>query len=208
MSAEISKLLLKTKVVRINAETPFRFSSGLLSPIYCDHRLLLSKVSERRVIVRALSELAANIGAQQIAGVATAGIPWGAWVAETNALPFLFVRSQAKSHGAGKQIEGQGETGAATAVIEDLISTGQSSFNAVEALKKEEYRVCGVVSIFTYLFHSATTLFSSHGLRTYSLTNLNELLDVGVEERFFTIADAQRVREWQADPAAFASKPT
>ena len=169
----VAEKLLQVGAVKLRPEEPFTWASGWKSPIYCDNRKVLSFPYARDFIKSEMCNLVFEQypEADMLAGVATAGIPWGAMVADQLKLPFIYVRPKPKEHGLSNQIEGFYTKGQRIVVIEDLISTGKSSLQVVEVLKKEGLIVDGMVSIFTYDFEQATTAFRDAGLEYKSLTN-------------------------------------
>lgn len=196
----IARILLNSKAVAIDAKNPFTYASGIKSPIYCDNRLLISHVETRRQVVDAFCEQIKSMNVKQIAGVATAGITWGAWIAEKMNLPFVYVRPKPKGHGKEKQIEGnfiQGET----VLIEDLLSTGGSSVQALDAMRAEHVNVISLLAIFTYGFDSAMNLFQEKKIEVKTLTNLDQLLIEGVSQKFFDEVTKAEVLRWRKDPS-------
>src|SRR5215218_10437381 len=176
--------LLQADAVRLNPHEPFTWASGWKSPIYCDNRKLLSQPFIRDYIKSELCNVVfEKFGeADLVAGVATAGIAWGAMVADQLKLPFIYVRPKPKEHGLGNQIEGFYEKGQKTVVIEDLISTGKSSLQVVDVLRNAGVEVVGMVSIFNYGFAQAATNFQNAGLKLESLTNYPELISIAIEK--------------------------
>ena len=154
---KVAEFLLQAKAIKLNPKNPFIWASGIKSPIYCDNRITLSYPQIRTFIRQAYTEsIIERYGKPDIiAGVATGGIPQGALVAQELGIPFIYVRNKTKSHGMGNQIEGYYEEGQKIIVVEDLISTGQSSLNAVKALRKAKLEVKGLIAIFTYGFKIA-----------------------------------------------------
>lgn len=197
---EVAQLLLEKGAVSLRPNDPFRFASGILSPIYCDNRLLLSEVRGRRRIVEGLSFLATSFGAQQIAGIATAGIAWGAWVSEELQKPFVYVRSTAKEHGKKNRIEGKLDPRLSAALIEDLISTGGSVLSAAVELREAGVPVTGVCAIFSYEFAEAREAFESQKLPLRTLVNLDVFLETAVRMGKITEGDAERVKAWRKNP--------
>ncbi len=182
---------------------PFTWASGWKSPIYCDNRKLLSLPFIRDYIK---SELANTVfekfaDADVIAGVATAGIPWGAMVADQLKLPFIYVRPKPKEHGLGNQIEGEVAAGQQVVVVEDLISTGKSSLQVVEVLRQKEISVVGMVSIFSYRFDAAQAALDSAGVRFFSLTDYPSLLQLALQKGVIQPADEEILLNWRSDPA-------
>src|SRR5215217_7782310 len=175
--------LLEVKAVQLNPENPFTWASGWKSPIYCDNRKVLSYPFVRDYIKSKLCNVVFEKypDAESIAGVATAGIPWGAMVADQLKLPFMYVRPKPKEHGLGNQIEGNYEPGQKVVVIEDLISTGKSSLQVVEVLQAAGLEILGMVSIFSYGFPEAARAFERSGVAFSSLTNYTALVQAAQE---------------------------
>lgn len=195
--------LLQAEAVKLAPSKPYTWASGWKSPIYCDNRKLLSLPFIRDYIK---SELANTVfekfaDAEVIAGVATAGISWGAMVADQLKLPFIYVRPKPKEHGLGNQIEGQYAPGQKVVVVEDLISTGKSSLEVVKVLRKEGLEVIGMVSIFNYQFNAATEAFNTAGVTFYSLTNYPALIDLAVAKGLIADNEKEVLLNWRADPA-------
>ncbi|MFC4183123.1 orotate phosphoribosyltransferase [Saccharococcus thermophilus] len=202
MKKEIATHLLEIGAVSLQPNEPFTWSSGLKSPIYCDNRLTLAYPNVRSTIADGLTTLirAHFSGAEAIAGTATAGIPHAAWVSERLNLPMCYVRSQAKGHGKGKQIEGKVEKGQKVVVIEDLISTGGSSLNAVRALREAGCHVLGVVAIFTYGLEKGKQAFAENNVEVYTLTDYDTLIETAVELGVVTEQDLSTLRKWRENP--------
>jgi orotate phosphoribosyltransferase len=195
--------LLQAEAVKLSPSTPFTWASGWKSPIYCDNRKLLSLPFIRDYIK---SELASTVfekfpHADSIAGVATAGIPWGIMVADQLKLPFIYVRTKPKQHGLGNQIEGQFDSGQNVVVIEDLISTGKSSLEVVNVLRDNNLVVDGIVSIFNYRFEIATAAFKTNGVTNYSLTDYPTLLSLAIEKGIIAENDKELLLKWRTEPA-------
>lgn len=180
MKHEIAEQLLDIKAVFLQPNAPFTWSSGLKSPIYCDNRLTLSYPKVRKNIAAGLAELIKKNfpETEVVAGTATAGIPHAAWVSDILDLPMAYVRSKAKAHGKGNQIEGKVEKGQKVVVVEDLISTGGSVITAVNSLREAGCEVLGVVAIFTYELPKGKELLGEAEIKAYSLTDYTSLLDV------------------------------
>lgn len=193
----IAEILLRENAVFLNPENPFTWTSGIKSPIYCDNRLLISKVEAREFIVRAFVELIRPLSPCLIAGTATAGIPWGAWVAHELRLPFCYVRSGAKGHGRKNAIEGEVKKGQKVILLEDLISTGKSSIEAAIKLRDEGLEVLRVMSIFSYQFQEAETAFTAHNLSYTSLSNFEILTKVAYDNETLTEATFKQVLDWR-----------
>src|SRR5689334_5261040 len=169
----IAEKLLQIGAVKLNLKEPFIWASGWKSPIYCDNRRTLSQPFIRDYIKSELCNVVFEKfpDAELIAGVATAGIAWGAMIADQLKLPFIYVRPKPKEHGLGNQIEGQYKGGQKTVVVEDLISTGKSSLDVVRVLRQNELEVDGMVSIFNYQFDTAIKAFEAEAVSFFSLTN-------------------------------------
>ncbi len=199
----VAEKLLQADAVRLNVEQPFTWASGWRSPIYCDNRKILSFPYIRDFIKSEMSNVVFEKfpEAEQLAGVATAGIAWGALVADQLKLPYSYVRPKPKEHGLGNQIEGFYEKGQKTVVIEDLISTGKSSLQVVEVLKAAGLEVIGMVSIFTYGFPVATAAFEKMGIPYYSLTNYPALIELAAANGTVAPAHHEVLLKWRDDPA-------
>ncbi|MFN8393599.1 MAG: orotate phosphoribosyltransferase [Bacteroidia bacterium] len=207
-STNIAEELLKIKAVQLRPGDPYRWASGWRSPVYCDNRLTLSYPALRSAITSALVELIRERypDTTGVAGVATAGIPQGALVAEKLGLPFIYVRSEAKKHGMGNQIEGRLETERKYVVIEDLISTGGSSLLAISALKAAGGQVLGVAAMFDYGFPHAIEAFKQAEVPCHALVGLEQLLAKAVEIHYIQPRELEVVKEWRQDPVAWTAK--
>lgn len=202
MKKIIAESLLEIKAVSLKPNEPFTWTSGIISPIYCDNRLTLSYPEIRKKIAAGLAEIIKEKfpGTELIAGTATAGIPHAAWVSEILDLPMCYVRSKAKGHGKGNQIEGKAEKGQKVVVVEDLISTGGSVITAVEALRKAGCEVLGVVSIFTYELAKGKERMEEENITAYSLTNYSTLVEVASEKGYIEASDMDKLMEWRKNP--------
>lgn len=202
MAQKIAKMLLDIKAVQLNLKTPFTWSSGWRTPIYCDNRLALSfpKVREyvKQSFVLAIKDRFADV--EGIAAVATAGIPQGALIADELNLPFVYVRSRPKEHGMENQIEGQIVKGQKVVVIEDLVSTGGSSLKACQALMEAQMEVLGMASIFTYQFEIADRNFQEIGVELITLSDYNTLIQEAVAQGYVQVEDLQSLARWREDP--------
>jgi orotate phosphoribosyltransferase len=199
----IAEKLLQTNAVRLSPEQPFTWASGWKSPIYCDNRKVLSFPYIRDFIKSEMCNLIFERypDADILAGVATAGIAWGAMAADQLKLPYMYVRPKPKEHGLGNQIEGSYEAGQKVVVIEDLISTGKSSLQVVDVLKAAGLEVLGMVSIFTYGFPVAEEAFAKAGVPFQSLTNYNQLVQLALEKGMFGQELEPVLLKWREDPA-------
>ena len=202
LAAEVAADLLKIGAIKLSPEKPFTWASGWKSPIYCDNRLSLSYPDVRSKIKTALSLAISNSfdGIDVIAGVATAGIPQGALVAEELGLPFIYVRSKSKGHGLQNMIEGKIEEGQKVLLVEDLVSTGGSSLAAAEALREAGAEVVGMVAIFTYGFQVSEDNFKEKGVDLIVLSDYHHLLDHAQDERMFENEVLKTLKEWREDP--------
>lgn len=207
-SKKVAKLLLKINAVTLSPKKPYRFTTGLLSPIYTDCRIIMSYPSERKTIRNLLIESIKKTGINfdVIAGTATAGIPHAAWVADKLNLPMVYVRGKAKAHGKGNQIEGVIRKNQKIAVIEDLISTGQSSAETVKAVRKVGGVAGYIFAITTYGMEKSEVNFKSHKIKLITLTNLRVLVDVARKKGYIKDADAAPVLEWATGPDSWGKK--
>ncbi|PZR38115.1 MAG: orotate phosphoribosyltransferase [Azospira oryzae] len=199
----VASKLLEIEAIKLNYKTPFTWSSGWKSPIYCDNRLALSYPAIRTFIRQSLSQAIREnfAGAACIAGVATAGVPQGALVAEELELPYIYVRPKPKDHGMGNLIEGKITRGQKVVLIEDLISTGGSSLKAAQALQEAGFHVLGMVAIFTYGFDTATTNFKEAGIPLVCLSDFSHLLQEAVNKNYLKEDELIYVKSWRLDPA-------
>ncbi|BDD10792.1 orotate phosphoribosyltransferase [Fulvitalea axinellae] len=201
----IAAKLLEIQAIKLNPDNPFTWSSGWKSPIYCDNRLSLSHPAIRTYIKKALAEAVSKRfpDADVIAGVATAGVPQGALVADLLDLPYVYVRSKPKGHGMGNQIEGELAKGAKVVLIEDLISTGGSSLKAGEAVREAGAEVIGLASIFTYGFALADENFENAKVPYVCLSDYNTMLEVALEMNYVSAKDMDILKAWRLDPAVW-----
>lgn len=199
----VAEKLLQVAAVKLSPDKPFTWASGWKSPIYCDNRKVLSFPYTRDFIksemCNVIFESFPNV--DMLAGVATAGIPWGAMASDQLKLPYIYVRPKPKEHGLGNQIEGSFEPGKSVLVIEDLISTGKSSLEVVTVLKNAGLNVVGMVSIFTYGFPIAAKAFEEAGVPYQSLTNYTSLIDLAVEKGQVSPETQHLLMQWREDPA-------
>ena len=207
MKKQIAEELLKIRAVFLQPNDPFTWSSGMKSPIYCDNRLTLSYPETRQKIAAGLAELIQKEypEAEIIAGTATAGIPHAAWVSDVLNLPMCYVRSKAKEHGKGNQIEGKAEPGSKVVVIEDLISTGGSAITAAEALRAAGCEVLGVAAIFTYGLAKGDARLAEAGVRAVSLSDYDALIEVAAEKEYVKIEDIETLKQWKQAPDAWGT---
>lgn len=204
----VAEKLLQINAIKLNPGEPFTWASGWKSPIYCDNRKVLSfpyirdfiKSEMCNVIFEQFPE------AELLAGVATAGIAWGAMAADQLKLPYIYVRPKPKEHGLGNQIEGFYTAGQKVVVIEDLVSTGKSSLQVVDVLKAAGLEVVGMVSIFTYDFPVAAAAFEKAAITYHSLTNYPVLIDLAVEKGIVSGDQQEVLLKWRQDPGNWTGK--
>lgn len=208
MKKLIAEKLLTINAVALKPNEPFTWTSGLRSPIYCDNRLTLSYPEVRREIAKGLQSIILDKfpSADVIAGTATAGIPHAAWVSELLNLPMCYVRSSAKGHGKGNQIEGTVEKGQKVVVVEDLISTGGSVITAVHALREAGCEVLGVVSIFTYGLDKGKAAFVQEEIKSESLTDFTNLVEVAIEKGYISKNDQESLLSWSKAPSEWSKR--
>ncbi len=201
----VAERLLQAQAIRLSPRQPFTWSSGWTSPIYCDNRKVLGHPYIRDFIKSELCNVvfARFPEAGLLAGVATAGIPWGAMVADQLKLPYVYVRSKPKDHGLGQQIEGYYEPGRPVVVIEDLISTGKSSLQVVEVLRQAGLNVIGLVSIFNYNFPLARTAFMEAGVPYLSLSDYPTLISLALDKKLVSPEEEEVLLKWSEDPAGW-----
>ncbi len=203
----VAEKLLQISAIKLSPQQPFTWASGWKSPIYCDNRKVLSFPYIRDFIK---SEMCSVIfeqfpDADVLAGVATAGIAWGAMAADQLKLPYVYVRPKPKEHGLGNQIEGNLEKGQRVVVVEDLVSTGKSSLQVVDVLKAAGVEVIGMVAIFTYGFTVAGSAFDAAGLPLKTLTNYPTLIELAIEKGIVTAEQQKTLLNWSADPAGWTT---
>jgi len=202
INREIATRLLKVEAIKLRPENPFIWSSRWKSPIYCDNRITLSYPTFRTLIKEAFKEviLSKYPDVEAIAGVATAGIPQGALVADILGLPFIYIRSKPKGHGMTNMIEGKVIKDQKVVVIEDLISTGGSSIKAIDALRKENIEVLGLGAIFTYGFPHAAKNLEESAIDFFTLSDYATMLDVALEKKYINSNDLESLNEWRQSP--------
>ncbi len=198
-----AELLLQINAIKLKPENPFTWASGWKSPIYCDNRILLSYPMIRNFVKEEMAKLVEELYGRPdvIAGVATGAIGMGALVADVLGLPFIYVRPQPKSHGRKNQVEGHLEPYQNVVVIEDLISTGMSSLNAVDALKEEHANVKGMIAVFTYGFDVAQRNFAEKDIALHTLSNYGFLIEQASETGYIKEEQLATLMEWRKDPS-------
>jgi len=207
MSEKIAEQLLEIEAVFLRPNDPFTWSSGLKSPIYCDNRMTLSYPTLRKDIAKGLVDLIKSEfpNVELIAGTATAGIPHAAWVSDLLELPMCYVRSSAKSHGKGNQIEGKITEGQKVVVIEDLVSTGGSAIAAAEALRNAGIEVLGILSIFTYELDKGKQRLEQANIKAVSLTNYSNLIKVALKKGIIEEKDVALLESFRDNPEAWGA---
>jgi orotate phosphoribosyltransferase len=203
ISKQIAEKLLQIKAIKLEPTNHFTWASGWYSPIYCDNRKTLSYPEVRTFIkesfVKVINEKFGDFDI--IAGVATGAIAQGALVADALQKPFVYIRSQAKDHGMGNQIEGKLDPNQKVLVIEDLISTGGSSLSAVKAVREANCEVIGMAAIFTYNFKKAIDAFEEANVKLVTLSNYEALIDHAIETGYVSQSDLNLLKEWRLDPS-------
>lgn len=201
-AAKVAEILLKTKAVLLSVDKPFTWASGWKSPMYCDNRLLLSYPESRKIVVDGLIQLILHHFNEvtKLAGVATAGIPWAAMIADRLNLPMVYVRSTPKDHGLKNQIEGKVDPSDNIVVVEDLVSTGKSSLQVVEALIEAGAKVAGMVATFTYAFPLAVKQFEEKNCLLYTLTDYPTLISKALEMNYIKMSDLDTLKQWRVNP--------
>jgi len=199
----IAEKLLQINAIKLNVHEPFTWASGWKSPIYCDNRKILSFPFVRDFVKSEMCNVIFQTfqNADMIAGVATAGIPWGAMAADQLKLPYIYVRPKPKEHGLGNQIEGFFEPGKPVVVVEDLVSTGKSSLQVVDVLKNAGLNVDGMVSIFNYGFPEAKNAFEKYQLTLKSLTDYDSLIALAIQQNKISEEDQKALLNWRHDPS-------
>ncbi|WP_421953296.1 orotate phosphoribosyltransferase [Persicobacter psychrovividus] len=203
ISQKVASVLLEVEAIKLSPSSPFTWSSGWKSPIYCDNRVSLAYPAARTFIKESLAAMIkANYPeVEAIAGVATAGVPQGALVADALGVPFMYVRSSPKGHGMENLIEGAPKGGQKVVVLEDLISTGGSSLKAVDALRKAGIQVLGMAAIFTYGFQIADDNFKAADVSLSVLSNYGDMIETALATAYVKAEDVELLKAWRVDPA-------
>lgn len=203
MEREIAKALLSIRAVFLRPDEPFTWASGIKSPIYCDNRLILTAPKVRELVETTIAQKVRSLypEAEVLMGTSTAGIAHAAIAAHMLGMPMGYVRGSAKDHGRNNRIEGRLEPGQKVVVIEDLISTGGSCIDVVEALREAGADVLGVVSIFTYGMQKGLDRLKAANVENHSLSNFNTLVEVAVKENYIAAEDADRLHRFMANPS-------
>lgn len=205
---KIAELLMGLKCVQISMKSPFNYASGLKGPIYCDNRKIISHVDARRHIIDAFVDKIKKSGIKfdLVAGLATAGIPHAAWIAEKMDLPMIYVRGKAKEHGKKNQIEGDYSPGSKVILIEDLVNQGSSLESAVLGLKEAGLETAACFCIVSYQMKSMEKLLQKLGVSLFSLTDFSSILDVSKEFLKLSKEDISDLLEWQKGPESWSIK--
>lgn len=203
---EIAKILLEKKAVTLNVKEPYTYVSGIRSPIYCDNRKMIAFPEERDAIVESFVEVLSNLDFDVIAGTSTAGIPWASFIAQRMEKPLAYIRPEKKEHGVGKQIEGASVKDKKVIVIEDLISTGKSCSNAVQACRDNGAQVEVIVAIFTYQFKVAQERFNKENCKVITLSNFTTLVETAQENNYLSKEEVKVVLEWNKNPSGWGPK--
>ena len=206
MKKEIAKILLEKKAITLNLKEPYTFVSGARSPIYCDNRLLTFYPDERKIICKAFNKIIEELDPEIIAGTASSAIAWAAWIAQKLKKPMVYVRKKEKEHGKQNLIEGGNIKGKKVVVVEDLVSTGGSSMNAVESCREAGADVIAMVAVFTYEFEKSKKLFEEKNCNTIFLTDFTTLTNVAAENNFIDKENLEIVQEWSKDPIGWGPK--
>jgi orotate phosphoribosyltransferase len=207
MPDKIAENLLKLNAVVLRTEPPFRWTSGILSPIYTDNRILMSYPDERSLIVDSFINLLKKekIKVDGFAGTATAGIAWAAWLAHKMKKPMVYVRSEAKSHGKQNKIEGKVEEGKSYIVVEDLISTGGSSINTIDALREKGAVVEHCIAIFTYELEKSVKGFEDSNVALHTLTNFTSLIETAAKKKYIKGNELNHILDWKKNPEGWTT---
>ena len=203
---EIAHILLEKEAVTINADEPYTYVSGMRSPIYCDNRRLTFFPKERRILCHAFAERIRRFNPDVIAGTASSAIPWATWVAALLEKPMVYIRKATKGYGQNRLIEGGDIRAKNVVVLEDLVSTGGSSLNAVNACREAGASVMSMMSIFTYEFQEAAQKFRDAQCQTDALTDFSTLIQVAVENRMIHPEKIAMIQEWKTDPQQWGPK--
>ncbi|HET9850181.1 MAG TPA: orotate phosphoribosyltransferase [Candidatus Saccharimonadales bacterium] len=205
--SEIADILLGINAISINPKEPYRYASGILSPVYSDMRLLMSYPKQRREVIKAWINLIKSLGSfELIAATATAGIPHGAWISDEMDLPMVYVRGEAKGHGKKNQIEGLVKKGQRAIIVEDLISTGKSSIETHRALATAGAVTKNVAAIFNYTLPQSAANFKSVGVRLESLTTFPQVVETAVKKDLMKPAEKELVLDWLKDSAGWGKR--
>ncbi|MBI2661696.1 orotate phosphoribosyltransferase [Candidatus Woesearchaeota archaeon] len=201
----IAEILLKINAVVLRTNPPFKWSSGILSPIYTDNRLLMGHPKEREVIISSLLKLINNkkIKCDGFAGTATAGIPWAAWLAQRTKKPMAYARTGSKDHGRENKVEGVIQKGKSYVVVEDLISTGSSSINTISAVRDLGGKAENCIAIFTYELEKSRINFKNAKCRLHTLTSFTSLIEAASRKKYINADQKAVIMRWKKNPEAW-----
>ena len=204
---KVAEILLKINAVVLSTKPPFRWASGILSPIYTDNRLLMSYPKDRDFIVNSFIKMIRKekIKCNGFAGTATAGIPWAAWIAQKMNKPMVFVRQESKDHGKENKVEGAIEKGKTYVVVEDLISTGGSSLNTINAVREKNGIVENCIAIFNYELEKSGNNFESSNVRLHTLTNFTNLIKTAVAKKYIARDELSHIMDWKKNPEGWVA---
>ncbi|MBI2601009.1 orotate phosphoribosyltransferase [Candidatus Daviesbacteria bacterium] len=204
----VAKILLEIKAVTLSPNKPYKFVSGIISPIYTDNRLLMGYPLKRKEITFYLSHLIDEnkLDFEVIAGTSTAGIPPAGWLAELLNLPMVYVRGEKKDHGKGKLVEGVMKKGAKVLLIEDLISTGKSSLSAIDTIREEGGKINTCLAFLDYGFKDTSKKYKQKSINLFTLTNLDELVDEAMSLKLIGSKEKEVILKWRDDPWNWAEK--
>jgi len=208
VSEKVAKILLDIHAVTLRPKKPFRYTSGILSPIYTDCRLLISFPKQRRQIIKYYLDAIKNskTSVDAVAGTATAGIPWASWIADAFNLPMIYVRSEQKKHGKRNQIEGQIKKGQKAIIIEDLISTGSSCIKTAKAIRSVGASASYIFSIMTYGLKKSNDSFRQNSIKLISLTDFDAIVHVAEKYKYINKKDYEIILTWAKDPIGWGKK--
>ena len=207
MTDEISEILLNAKAVMLRTKPPFRWASGIISPIYTDNRILMSYPKEREIIVSSLIGMIKrnNLKFHGFAATATAGIPWGAWLSQKLRKPMAYVRSEAKGHGRENLVEGIIEEGKSYIVVEDLISTGASSINTINAVRAKKGIAESCIAIFNYELEKSRINFENSNVRLLALTGFTSFVKTALKKKYITREQLNHIMDWKNHPEGWVA---
>ena len=207
MADKISEILLKGNAVMLRTKPPFRWTSGILSPIYTDNRILMSYPKERDFIVNSFIKLINKnkIRFDGFAATATAGIPWAAWLSQKLKKPMVYVRSEAKGHGRENLVEGRIEEGKTYIVIEDLISTGSSSLNTINAVREKGGIVECCIAIFTYELEKSKKNFENANVKILTLASFTSFVKTALKHKYISKEQLNHIMDWKKSPEGWVA---
>lgn len=207
MADKIAEMLLKVNAVMLRTKPPFRWVSGILAPIYTDNRILMSYVREREFIVNSFIKLIRKnkVDFDGFAGTATAGIPWAAWLSQKLKKPMVYVRSEAKDHGKENLVEGRVQEGKKYIVVEDLVSTGSSSLNTINAVREKNGVVESCIAIFTYELEKSKNGFESANVKLLALTDFTSFVKTALKKKYISKEQLTHIMDWKKNPEGWVA---